>query len=258
MRTIYTILVFVLFLLFCSSQAKAQDNYEIQVYTSELVEIHHTAIELHSNLTTNGSTLMMGGVYPSNHVVHETLEITHGFSDWLEVGSYLFTSLGSDDRTGIAGVHVRPRITVPEEYKLPVGLSLSSEIGYQKTEFFGSRWGAEIRPIIDKKCDRLFFALNLAMGIVLDSNQSHIPDFSPCFKTTYDMTKKFGLGIEYYSSLGAINHPEPIQAQKHQVFGAIDWEFSPDWEFNAGLGYGLTSATDKWIVKFILGYKLPF
>ncbi len=258
MRTIYTILVFVLFLLFCSSQAKAQDNYEIQVYTSELVEIHHTAIELHSNYTTNGSTLMMGGVYPSNHVVHETLEITHGFSDWLEVGSYLFTSLGSDDRTGIAGVHVRPRITVPEEYKLPVGLSLSSEIGYQKTEFFGSRWGAEIRPIIDKKCDRLFFALNLAMGIVLDSNQSHIPDFSPCFKTTYDMTKKFGLGIEYYSSLGAINHPEPIQAQKHQVFGAIDWEFSPDWEFNAGLGYGLTSATDKWIVKFILGYKLPF
>lgn len=258
MRTIYTILVFVLFLLFCSLQAKAQDNYEIQVYTSELVEIHHTAIELHSNYTMNGSTLMMGGVYPSNHVVHETLEITHGFSDWLEVGSYLFTSLGSDNRTGIAGVHVRPRFTVPEKYKLPVGLSLSSEIGYQKTEFFGSRWGAEIRPIIDKKCDRLFFALNLAMGFTLDNKQSHIPEFSPCFKTNYDMTKKFGLGIEYYSSLGAVTHLEPIQHQKHQVFGAIDWEFSPDWEFNAGLGYGLTSATDKWIVKFILGYKLPF
>src|SRR5208337_2471874 len=62
----------------------AQENYEIQVYGSDLVDPAHTMVELHSNFTIDGSKTIMDGVYPTNHGEHETVEITHGFNDWFE------------------------------------------------------------------------------------------------------------------------------------------------------------------------------
>src|ERR1700693_1947369 len=71
--------------------ARAQDNYEIQVYGSDLVDPGHTMVELHSNFTIDGSKTIVDGVYPTNHAEHETVEITHGFNDWFECG-FLFRS----------------------------------------------------------------------------------------------------------------------------------------------------------------------
>ena len=55
--------------------ARAQDNYEIQVYGYELVEPHHTMVELHSNFTFEGSKTFENGLLPTNHQLHETIEI---------------------------------------------------------------------------------------------------------------------------------------------------------------------------------------
>jgi len=35
----------------------------------------------------------------------------------------------------------------------------------------------------------------------------------------------------------------------------IDLNLGPKWEFNAGVGFGLTASTDRLIVKMILGYR---
>src|SRR5258708_6376983 len=58
---------------------RAQDNYEIQVYGSETVPAGRTMVELHSNYTISGERDIVNGVFPSEHALHETLEITHGF-----------------------------------------------------------------------------------------------------------------------------------------------------------------------------------
>ena len=79
-------------MLWVSPAAKAQGNYEIQVYGSELVDPGKTMVELHSNFTFEGSKSTTDGTYPTNHQLHETIEITHGFSDWFETGFYIFTS----------------------------------------------------------------------------------------------------------------------------------------------------------------------
>ena len=49
-------------------------------------------VELHSNFTFEGSKTSQGGMYPTNHRLHETIEITHGFTDRCETGSYIFTA----------------------------------------------------------------------------------------------------------------------------------------------------------------------
>src|SRR5256885_16089093 len=44
-----------------SSQAVAQENYEIQVYPYDTVEPRHTMVELHSNFTIDGSKTIQDG-----------------------------------------------------------------------------------------------------------------------------------------------------------------------------------------------------
>ncbi len=57
-----------------ASRTRAQDDYEIQVYESELVDPGHTMVELHSNFTIDGSKTIVNGVYPTNHAEHETVD----------------------------------------------------------------------------------------------------------------------------------------------------------------------------------------
>ncbi len=133
---------------------QAQGSYEIQVYGSELVAPGATMFELHSNFTFEGSKTVVNGQYPTEHQLHETLEITHGFSDWFELGFYVFTS--ADSRVGWqwVGDHIRPRVAIPESWKWPVGVSLSTEIGYQRAVYSPDTWTIEIRPIVDKTIGR--------------------------------------------------------------------------------------------------------
>jgi len=80
-----------------SPPAHAQDNYEIQVYSSEATPKSVTMVEIHSNFTADGSKQVINGVAPSNHAMHETLEITYGWTDWFETGFYVFSSIQPND-----------------------------------------------------------------------------------------------------------------------------------------------------------------
>ncbi len=76
----YSLFVAVLSLL--ALPAHAQGNYEIQVYGAETVAPKTTMVEVHSNYTIDGQHNTVDGVYPTNHQLHETLEITQGLNDW--------------------------------------------------------------------------------------------------------------------------------------------------------------------------------
>ncbi len=250
------------FLFFCalflmlSVVIKAQDNYEIQVYGSETVEKGHTMVELHSNFTFAGSTTINDGVLPTNHVFHETIEITHGWTTWFETGFYFFNTIGNDGRTAYVGSHIRPRVAVPESWKWPVGVSLSTEFGFQKSAYSANTATLEIRPIIDKKWGKIYIALNPTLDQSFagpDANRGMI--FSPNVKGSYDVSKVVALGLEYYGSTGPFFHYDPYQEEEHQLFIATDLNFDPNWEFNAGYGRGFTNATDKSIFKVILGRR---
>ncbi len=63
----------------CSvAMARAQGNYEIQVYGADTVPPKNLMVELHTNFTPDGQTRTIDGVYPTNHQEHETLELTKG------------------------------------------------------------------------------------------------------------------------------------------------------------------------------------
>jgi hypothetical protein len=245
--------------LVAAPRSPAQDNYEIQVYGSELVDKGHTMVELHSNFTFQGSKSPTDGTYPTNHQLHETIEITHGFSDWFECGFYIFTNAKSGYGIDWVGDHIRPRFAIPKEWKWPVGLSLSQEIGYQRRQYSVDTWTYELRPIVDKQSGRWYFSFNPALELSLHGasvNQGFV--FSPNVKVSYDFTKKLTGGIEYYGSLGPVDGFDPVAEQQHQIFPTIDLNLSPKWEINFGVGVGVTRSTDHLIAKSIIGYRFDF
>jgi len=250
-------LFFILALLCHAVSSKAQDNYEIQVYGSETVEKGHTMVELHSNNTLNGSKAMSpGGQLPTNHVEHETIEITHGWTTWFETGFYFFNSLGTDGRTAYVGSHIRPRVAAPKCWNWPVGVSVSTEFGFQKSAFDANTCSLEIRPIIDKQWHNWYMSFNPTLEKSFAGPDQNIGfTFSPNLKGSYNVSKVVALGLEYYGSTGPFLHYDSFQQQEHQLFAATDLDFNPNWEFNAGIGYGFTQATDKCIIKMILGRR---
>ena len=249
-----SIIFAILFSALACSAANAQGNYEIQVYGSETVLPRTTMFEVHSNFTAAGHKAMPDGVAATNHAEHETLEITQGINAWSEVGFYVFTSEQSGLGVQWVGDHIRPRVRVPDSWHWPVGASLSMEAGYQRARFSPDTWTWEIRPIVDKQAGRWYWTINPAFerawhgpGVALGM------DFAPNVKVSYDFTKKITGGLEYYADYGSITNIASFHDQQQQFFPAIDLNVSPDWEFNFGVGIGPTAATDRWIVKGIIG-----
>lgn len=235
----------------------AQENYEIQVYGSDLVPVGKTMMELHSNFTMKGSKLGIGGVLPTNHALHETVEITHGFSEWFEVGFYLFMSERGPDGFHYVGNHVRPRFSIPARFGLPVGLSLSQEIGFQKKEFSEDTWSWEIRPIIDQQIGKFYWSFNPTVEKSLRGpNSSSNFEFAPNAQINLDVTKRVNIALEYYGGFGPFGSFPAIQRTEQQLLPAINLDFGPDWEFNAGVGFGLTTPTDHLLAKVIMGRRV--
>ncbi|MEO7144020.1 MAG: hypothetical protein ABI165_11040 [Bryobacteraceae bacterium] len=238
------------------SAARAQDNYEIQVYGADTVKPGSTMVELHSNFTVEGFKDVIDGVRPDEHAWHETVEITHGFNDWFETGFYIFTSGNPGYGYAWVGDHIRPRFRIPESWGWPVGLSISNEIGYQRAMFSPDTWTWEIRPIIDKQIGHVYLSFNPTVDKSfkgVNAKRGYI--FSPNFKFGYDITKKVQAGLEYYGSLGPITGFDPLHDQQEQIVPAIDLNLSPKWEFNMGVGVGVTAGTEHLLVKMIVGYR---
>ncbi len=238
---------------------RAQGNYEVQVYGSELIPPGQTMVELHSNFTFQGSKDMIDGVRPDNHALHETLEITQGITPWFETGFYLFTSYRAGEGMQYVGNHIRPRVSIPEEWKWPVGLSLSTEFGYERRSYSTDTWTLEVRPIIDKTLGSLYLCFNPTLDRSFHGYEvSKGVTFSPNVKIGYAFTKKINAGIEYYGAVGSITGFDPLRDQQQAIMPAIDLDLSPNWEFNFAVGVGMTSGTDHMLVKMILGRRLRF
>jgi hypothetical protein len=86
-----------------------------------------------------------------------------------------------------------------------------------------------------------------------DSDESF--DFEPSVKFGWNVTKIIMAGAEYYGATGPLTDFEPWPEQRHMIFPTIDLEVSPDWELNFGVGRGFTSASQRWVLKSIIGYR---
>ena len=238
---------------------RAQDNYEIQVYGSETVPPRTTMVELHSNFIFQGSKATEAGVYPTEHELHETVEITQGWTPWFETGFYIFTAVPSGQGWKWVGDHIRPRVRAPDSWHWPVGASMSVEFGYARPIYSSSVWSLELRPIVDKQQGRLYWSVNPALERAYTGPESQRGwEFAPDAKISWSFTKAVAFGLEYYSGLGPVEGLDPFPEQSQQFVPAFDLDVSPKWEINFGLGVGVTRNTDHMLFKTIIGRRFDW
>lgn len=231
----------------------AQADNEIQVYASPTVPQHQTIFELHSNYTIKG---LKGMPDPrAAKWTFESLEITTGLAKNVELGFYLFTGFNPSGQYEFLGSQIRPRITVPTEWKWPVGASLSVEFGFYRPDLHTAYdWQGEIRPIFDKTMGNWYVSVNPSISFVVTGNNKQW-GIAPQVKTVYTIKQQFGLGLEYYSGWGTFNKIVPIQQQEHLLGPAFDLYTSPNWELNAGFLFGLTEGSNQRIIKLLIGRR---
>lgn len=228
----------------------AQADNEIQVYSSPTVEQHTTMVELHSNYTFRGSDYLPDPEMA--HYLNESVEITHGFTPHFEMGVYFFTTLGPDGKYEYLGSHIRPRVTVPDEWHWPLGASLSMEFGFFRQGTGNPyRWEGEIRPILDRTYGNFYISFNPNVAFVLTGEDKYW-GIEPQLKTVYTI-HKVGVGFEYYSDLGTFRKISPIKEEGHLLGPAVDLYLSPKWEINGGFLFGLTPNSNRQILKIVLG-----
>ncbi len=117
-----------------------------------------------------------------------------------------------------------------------------------------SRWGTEVRPIVAWEDDRWIFAFNPNFEMALAAPDAHEgPGFEPGVMAKLKLAG-IALGVEYFASLGPVRSFLPVGQQEHYLFEAIDVLSWRGVELNVAVGEGLTAASNRMVLKTIVGY----
>lgn len=251
-----TITFGLLCIFFVLAHASLQD--EIQVYTDDINTPGEWGVELHINTTPKGiSQPTYSGEIMNQHGVRLTPEISYGLTKTLEAGLYIPLVRGSDGKLYAAGGKVRLK-WLPLQAAESGGFfgGINVELSQVKPQFSQSAKSVEMRNILGWKNSQWLVAVNPIFGWDLSPGYTHhSPEFTLATKVSRSVTDSVALGFEYYNGRGRINDTLASSLQDKTVFFVMDYEGKP-FNFNFGLGKGITSASDTWTIKGIV--DVPF
>jgi hypothetical protein len=220
-------------LLALDGPARALDRFEIQVYDGTANAPGQPSVELHAN-----------GVVSGADEGHLTLEPAFGVTRFWEAGAYLLTAITADGQYEFAGAKLRSKLVAPDA---PLRLGCNFEVSYVRPPFDIERWGAEVRPIVGWDGPRWGIWANP----IVDVSFSGAPSLEPAAMALVKVAGVASLGLEYYGDFGPVNH---LGAGQQYLFEVANLLAMRNLELNAGVGEGLTAASNALVIKLIFGY----
>jgi hypothetical protein len=240
------------FLAVLGQPAKATD--EIQVYNAAIAAVGQFTIQQHLNYTPAGvkDPPFAGGLV-SNGAINGTPEFAYGVTDWWEVGLYLPFAI-QDQQFLSNGFKLRTLFVSPNADQRNFFYGVNFEFSNTMPKFAQTRFALEIRPIIGVRNADYEFIVNP----IVDAGFGRLGEvtFAPAARFARKLDKDLFVGLEYYADFGPIGNFPKLAEQQHNLFAVTDFRLGViDVDF--GVGYGLTPASDRWIIKTILGYAFP-
>src|ERR1700680_4961702 len=227
---------------------------EIQVYNAGIAAVGQFTIQQHLNYTAVGlkDQPFPGGLV-SNHAINGTPEFAYGVTDWWEVGLYLPFAI-QDQQFLSNAFKLRTLFVAPNADKRDFFYGLNLEFSNTTPKFSQTRFTLEVRPIIGVRNADYEFIFNP----IVDAGFGKLGelDFAPAARLARKVGQDTFLGLEYYGDLGEIGHFAKLADQQHTLFVVTDFKLGV-LDVNFGVGYGLTPASDRWVIKTILGYAFP-
>jgi hypothetical protein len=227
---------------------------EIQIYNAEINDPGKWSLELHNNYAISGrrDAEFPGGLIP-HHTLNGTPELAYGVNSWYEVGLYLPYAVNREGEAYSDGMKLRSLFVVPNAAKREFFYGVNFELSYSTPRFSTSRYGTEIRPIVGWRRDGWEFIVNPIIDISFGAQGD--TEFFPAARIARKITEDVSLGVEYYAGLGPFGRFLPFSEQQHNVYGVVDFRVGR-FDVNAGLGYGVNGASDRFMAKLIIGMDL--
>ena len=231
---------------------------EIQVYNGELAPRGALNLTLHNNFIAKGLTspAFADGIVPDQSL-NGVPEWAYGVTASFEAGLYLpLYSIG--ERSGhtsamLNGVKLRMLFAVPHADGRTFFYGVNVEFSYNAKHWDPNRFTSEIRPIIGWHLHRGDIILNPIFDTSYDGLQNL--DFAPATRVACNLSPTWQLAIEEYADFGPVHQFYAGNQQAHQLYGVVD-HTTTALEIEAGVGFGLTGASDKITLKLILSRDL--
>jgi hypothetical protein len=232
--------------------AKAVD--EIQVYNAGIAAVGQFTIQQHLNDVALGlkEPPFPGGLV-SNHSLNGTPEFAYGVTDWWEVGLYLPFAI-QDQKFFSDAFKLRTLFVSPNAEKRDVFYGVNFEFSNTTPPFSQTRFALEIRPIVGIRNADYEFIVNPIVDVGFGKNGE--ADFAPAARLARKVGQDTFLGLEYYADFGKIGNFASLADQQHTLFAVTDFKAGV-FDVNFGVGFGLTPASDRLVIKTIIGYAFP-
>jgi hypothetical protein len=229
---------------------------EIQVYDGAIAERGVFNLTWHNNFTPDGlKTPAFPGGLSNNKTLNGVTEWAYGVTDWFEAGLYLPLYSLSDDRgPTINGGKIRLLFAVPRADDRKFFYAANFEFSYNSKHWDARRYTTEIRPIIGWH----LHPVDIIVNPILDSSYYggfKSLDFAPATRVAYNLSPNWAVAAEEYADYGPLRRIYSATDQYHMLYGVVDHK-AKFAEIEIGVGFGLTSATDKVTLKLMLSRDL--
>ena len=234
--------------------AHAQGD-EIQVYDGGLAPVGTFNLTLHNNFTPDGiKEPAFDGAVVSHHSLNGVPEWALGVTNWFEAGLYMpLYSIDADQGALIDGFKLRALFAVPNGDTRTFVYGVNFEFSVNSKHWDEKRITSEIRPILGWHLHPVDVIVNPILDTSYDGLKNLV--FAPSIRVAYNASPEWAVAAEEYAEYGPLHDFAPKSEQSHQIFGVVDRTGGFfDWE--AGIGFGLTDGSDNLQLKLILSRDL--
>jgi hypothetical protein len=235
------------------------DPFEFEIYPYQTLGRGMGEVETLNSFVPSGHRSgdagTSSGDYPSQAMYRTAFELAYGFTDRVEGAAYLNLAHPSGASMEYAGSKFRLRGSLFEQGEMPADFGWYLELEWHRTpQFDASQLELELKPIVEKDFGKLEIDLNpifeKAIFVGPDKNKGF--EFGYASGIYYNYLRALSPGLEFYGGVGLIDDNDPLREQQHYIFPVIRGTLPRGIEYSGGPGIGLTSGSDRVIVKFNL------
>ena len=234
----------------------AAQTDEIQVYDGGLADVGAVNLTVHTNFIARGITQpAFPGAVTADKSLNGVPEFAYGATRWLELGLYL-PVYSRDDKMGwgIDGFKPRALFAVPDADSRKFVYGVNFEFSINQKRWDTKRYTSEVRPIIGWHVQSWDIIVNPILDTAYDGLKNL--DFAPSTRIAYKKSDRVQLAVEEYADYGPLRGFYSGGDQSHQLYGVFSYGFRNGLDLDAGVGVGLTGASDDLTFKLILSRDL--
>ena len=229
---------------------------EIQVYDAAIAEQGKFNLMIHNNFTPDGlKTPAFPGAVQSNHALVGVAEWAYGVTDWFEQGLYLpLYSFSQNDGATYNGFKLRWLFVKPHADDRKFFYGVNFEFSINQPQWDPRHFTSEVRPIVGWHLKPIDIIVNPIVDTSYTGGFKSL-EFVPALRVAYNFNPKWAGSIEEYADYGPLRQIYSAHDQFHQIW-AVANHSGKLFNIETGIGFGLTSGSDKVTLKLMLSRDL--